>query len=110
PVRQVQRRIVRAGHPDRSAAVLPRLARPCLAASLAGAGNRVEAPELAAALRIIGGDKSADAVLAAADADNHLVLDDVRRQRDSMQCDDAVRTLREVRRTADGPRRRLAGC
>ena len=50
-------------------------------AGLAGTGDGVEPPLLLAGLRIVGGDEAADAVLAAGHADDHLVLDDERRQR-----------------------------
>ena len=84
--------IVRAGHPDRAAAVLPRLGSqyvvgvrrarlPGLMPGFARPGNRVEAPDLLSRARVVGGDEAANAVLAAADADDDLVLDDERRQR-----------------------------
>ena len=103
PIRQVELRIVGAGHPDRAAAVLPGVGiaealrvgfgqrLPRLVAGLAGRRNRVEAPCLLAGRRVVGGDEAADAVLAAADADDHLVLDDQRRVRDRI----AVRGLRD---------------
>ena len=92
PIREIQIGIVRAGQPDRSAAMLPglgiaiglRIGRarlPGLVAGLAGTGNGVEAPGLLAGLGVVGGDEAADAQLAAADADDDLVLDDERRQR-----------------------------
>ena len=73
--------VVRARDPDRSAAVLPVVAAPRFAAGLAGARNRVEAPNLLAGLHVVRGDEAADTVLAAARADDHQVLDDERRHR-----------------------------
>ncbi len=82
PVGQVERRIVGGRHPRRSAAGLPGVAAPGFVAGLAGSGNGVEAPHFLSRARIEGRDEAADAVLAAAEADEHLVLDDERRHRD----------------------------
>ena len=46
-----------------------------------GPGIGVEAPRALAGLRVVGVDEAANAVLAAGDADDHLVLDDQRRDR-----------------------------
>src|SRR6185436_2439208 len=51
--------VVGAGIPDADAAGLPRLAGPGLVAVLARSRNRVEAPRLLAALRVVGGDEAA---------------------------------------------------
>ena len=73
---EVRLGVVGAGVPDAGAAGLPRLARPGLVARLAGTGNRVEAPDLLAGLRVERRDVAADRAVAAAGADDHLVLDD----------------------------------
>ncbi len=54
PVHEIELRIVRAGSPRRSAAVLPRVAvlRPRLRSRLARRGNRVAPPQLLSGLRI----------------------------------------------------------
>src|SRR6185503_19236515 len=78
-IREVELRIVGARHPDAGAAALPRVAGPRVVAALAGPRNGVEAPRALPGLRVVGVDEAADAVLAAGDADNHLVLDDERR-------------------------------
>ena len=78
-------RIVRAGHPRRSAAGLPRrLVRvgPRLVTALAGPRDRVEAPGLGARRGVERGDEPADAVFAARRPDDDLVLDDERRERE----------------------------
>src|SRR5204862_752701 len=79
---EVLLRIVGAGHPDRSAAALPRVAagRPTAAADrIVGRRDRVEAPRPLAGLRVVGVDEAADPELGAGDPDNHLVLHDERR-------------------------------
>ena len=68
PVGQIQLRIVGAGNPDGSAAVLPGIARPCLMAGLARAGDRVEPPGFFAGRGIVGREKPANAELAAGHA------------------------------------------
>ena len=89
PIRQVQRGIVRAGHPDRTAAVLPRFRiaerrrrgrtrLPRITARFVRRGNRVEAPCFPAAPRVEGRNEPADPILAAADTDDDLVFDDQR--------------------------------
>ena len=50
-------------------------------ARLTGPGDRIEAPDLLAGFRVVGGDESPDAAVAAAGADDHLVLDHERRER-----------------------------
>ena len=82
PVGQVERRVVRRRQPHRSAAGLPRVAAPRLVAALARPRHRVEAPQLLAGGGIERGDEAANAVLAAADADEDLVLHRERRHRD----------------------------
>src|SRR5436190_22305206 len=79
PVEQLQRRIVRAGEPRRAAAVHPAVAGPRLAARLAGRRYRPEAPPRLAAPRVVRVEEAADARFAAADPDDHLVVDDERR-------------------------------
>ena len=105
PERQVRRRIVGRRHPQRSAAGLPRVAFPGFVAGLAGPGNRVEAPDFLSGARVECRDKTADAVFAAADADEHLVLDDERRHRDRVA---ELRIPDRRRSTADGPSSRRA--
>ena len=83
PEREIEIRIVRAGHPDRSAAVLPRLligAAPRAEAAVGRTGGRVEAPDLFARLHVVRVDEAADAVLRAGDADDHLVFHHERRR------------------------------
>ena len=79
PVGQVERRIVRSRGPHRPSTVLPRISRPGIVSCFAGFWNHVEAPDLFAGLRVIGRDETADAVLSARRADDHLVLHDQRR-------------------------------
>ncbi len=76
PVRQIEGRIVGAGHPDRAPARLPGVSLPRVVAGLAGSGNGVKAPDFLAGARIMRSHEAADAELAAADADENLVLDD----------------------------------
>ena len=80
PVGQIEIGIVGAGHPDRAAAGLPRIAGPRLVSALARTGNGVEAPGLLAGAGVERGDKPADAEFAADGADDDLVLDDQRSQ------------------------------
>src|SRR5581483_72080 len=82
PVQQLQLGIVRTGQPRRAAAVDPTVAGPRFAAWLSGRWDRPEAPQLFAGLRVIRVEEAADARFAAADADNHFVVDDERRGRD----------------------------
>src|SRR5205085_1356420 len=95
PVDQPQRRIVGAGQPRRAAAVHPAVAGPAFAARFAGRWYRPEAPRQFSGLRVVGVEEAADAGLAAADADDHLVVDDQRRGGDRV----AGRVLADV----DGP-------
>ena len=74
--------IVGPGHPDRSSAAQVRVTlRPGVAALFSRPGHGVEPPHLLAGLRVERFDETADAVLGAGDADDHLVLDDERRDR-----------------------------
>ena len=61
---------------------LRRARLPGLVAFLSRTWDRVEAPRLLAGVGVVGSDEAADAVLAAADADDHLVLHHERRVRD----------------------------
>ena len=70
PKADVQRGIVGAGNPDRPAAGLPRVGRPRLAARFARGGDRVTAPELAAAHGVQRRDEPPDAELATRSADH----------------------------------------
>src|SRR6185369_12017583 len=84
PVGEIELGIVGAGHPDRSAAVLPRPRigpAPRPVAGILGARGRVEPPDLLARLRIVGIDEAANAVLGAGDADDHFVFHHERRGR-----------------------------
>src|SRR5207237_3056150 len=92
PIREIELGIVRAGHPDRSAAMLPRFGvavglrlrrtgRPAFEASFTWTRNGVEPPRFLAGSRVVRGDEPANAVLTAADSDDDLVLDDERRER-----------------------------
>ena len=58
-------RIDRRMRPERSAAVRPRIAFPRVVPEFAGAGNRVEPPQLLAGLRVEGGELAAHAAFAA---------------------------------------------
>src|SRR5206468_10711950 len=93
PIGQIEGGIVRACDPDRSAAMLPglgiaerfgglRTRLPGFEPGLTRSRNRIEAPDLAASSRVIRSHEPANAELAAADADNHLVLDRERRERE----------------------------
>src|SRR5438552_3186624 len=103
PVEQLQRGIVRAGQPRRAAAVHPAVAGPRLAAGFAGRWHREEAPDLLAGLRIVRVEESANARLAAADADDHLAVDDERRGGDRV----ARRILADVDRPSLDARLRV---
>src|SRR5882724_3794612 len=54
---------------------------PCFRSGFSGGGDRLETPDLLARLLIEGGEKSADAAIAAADTRNHKVPCDQRRRR-----------------------------
>ena len=72
---QVLLRIVRAGHPDRSAATQVRIpSRPCVATRIVRAGDGVEPPRALAGLRIVRVDEPANAVLGTCNPDDDLVL------------------------------------
>src|SRR5204862_7286907 len=75
PVERVELWIVRAGHPRRRAAALPRVVFPRLVPPFPLAGNGVEPPRAPAGFRIVSVDETADAVLAPRHADDHLVFD-----------------------------------
>src|SRR6185503_4589763 len=70
PEREVRLGIVRGGVPDRGATRAPRVAGPRVVAGLAGARDRVEAPDFLAGLRIERRDVSANSHVAAARADD----------------------------------------
>ncbi len=89
---EVRLGIVGARVPHADAAGLPRVARPGLVARLAGSGNRVEAPDFLAGLRIERRDVAADRAVAAAGADDHLVLHDRRVVRDRVAAPSASAT------------------
>ena len=82
PIGEVERRIVVTGHPDRSTAGAPRLARPCRASGLARGWNRVPFPDLVAGPRIERRYEPADAVFATGSADDDLAVHRQRRQGD----------------------------
>src|SRR6185503_20259068 len=82
PEREVRLGIVRGGVPDRGAARAPRVAGPRVVAGLAGARDRVEAPNFLARLRVERRDVAADSHVAAARAYDDFVLEDVGRHRD----------------------------
>src|SRR5262249_54464069 len=97
-VHQVQLGIVRIPAPGGAAADLPLLALPGVGAGVRADGlaevggllridqrvparaHRIAAPDLLAVLDVIGGHRAANAELAARDADDHLVLEHVRRR------------------------------
>ena len=79
PVGEVRLGIVRTGHPDRRAAVHPRVAAPRFVARLAWPGHGVEAPHFFAGLHVPRGDEAADAELTAGGSGDHFVLHDERR-------------------------------
>ena len=80
-VGEVQLGIVRRGDPDARSAARPRITRPRVVARLARPRNREEPPGALAGIRVVGVDEAAASVLAAGRADDHLVLDDQRRDR-----------------------------
>lgn len=75
PIDEIQVGIVRARHPRRTPARLPRFAGPGFVTGLARAGDRQKAPGARARLRVVGVDKTADAGLAAAGPDQDLIAD-----------------------------------
>ena len=79
PERQVRCRIVGAGHPDRRAAVLPRVARPRIVAGLAGLRDGIEFPDLLSGADVERGDPAIDAVFVRRRPEDDFVLDDERR-------------------------------
>ena len=81
PIDRVQLRVVRAGDPGRSAAELPGVALPGVAAGLIGGGNRVGAPQMLARLGIPAVDEAAGAELRAGDAGQDDAVGDERRHR-----------------------------
>src|SRR5262249_25848965 len=76
PIDEVQLRVIRPGDPCGRAAGLPAIAAPRFIARLARCGNRIEAPRALARLRIVGVDETANAELAARDADNDFIFYD----------------------------------
>src|SRR6185436_17685487 len=66
---QAELRIDRGLRPDRTAAVRPRVALPCLVTLLARTGHRPELPHLLAGLRVVGPELTAAALIATGDAD-----------------------------------------
>ncbi len=82
PIGQVEFGVVGSGDPDGRAAVTPGVAGgPGIVARFAGPGNGVEAPDLLSRLRVVSGHETADPVLAARYAHDHLVLYHERRER-----------------------------
>src|SRR6516164_6591503 len=75
PVNKVEIGIVACWRPDRTSAVLPRIAAPGRMAGFAWFGDDVEAPFLIAVLCIECGDITADAVLASGRTKNDFVFD-----------------------------------
>ena len=67
PVGEIEIGIVGARDPDGGAAGLPGIAGPGFVAGFARAGDGVEAPGFLAGRGVVGGDETADAVLAAGD-------------------------------------------
>src|SRR4029079_4142593 len=77
PIKGVGLGIVTSGEPGRPAARFPAvILGPCLAARLAGCGNRIGLPFERAGLGVERLEVAAHPVLAARDADDHMVLDD----------------------------------
>ena len=80
PICQVELGIVRAGHPNRAAAVLPRLAGPGLGDRIVGGHRRrVKAPDFFPGLDVVGADPAVGALLVGGRSENDLVLDHQRR-------------------------------
>ena len=82
PVDLIQRGVVGRGHPYRRAARAPRLAGPGLAARLAGCGDGVGLPDLAAGVGIERNDETTNAEPPARHPDHDLPVDGERRHRD----------------------------
>src|SRR5262245_29678712 len=82
PHREVRFGVVGTGDPDGGSAMEVRvvgfavLAEPGVVPGLAGSGNRVEPPDLLTGVHVVGREEAADAVFAAGDAGDHLILDD----------------------------------
>ena len=83
PDRQLGRWIIRAGYPEGAAPMLPGIgvAFPGLTAGLARCGNRISPPEPLAGIRVQRVDMGAGALVAAAAADDELVVDQKRSRR-----------------------------
>ena len=73
PVHEIELRIVSAGHPAGAAAMLGLFALPGFGARFAGIRHRPEAPHFLAGRRVIGGDESAHAFVAAGGAGDHQI-------------------------------------
>src|SRR5205814_4176325 len=83
---EIERRVVTAGHPDRSATAGRDLGiGPRLAARLAGQWNCIETPQALSAIRIVGIDVAAAREVSPGHADNHFIFDDERRCRDGIR-------------------------
>ena len=81
PVDQIQLGVVGAGHPGGRPAPAPRIARPCPAVGVVGAGGRVETPLALARVDVVGVHEPAYPVLATRNAAEDLVADNQRRRR-----------------------------
>ena len=93
PIDRVQLRIIRAGDPGRSAAQLPGVALPGIAAGLIGTGDRIGAPQMLAGRRIPSVDETAGTELGAGDAGQDDAVRDQRRHRHRIALLDVGRLL-----------------
>ncbi len=93
PVNKIQFRVVAAGQPCVAAAGLPRVSGPCFASRLARLWDRVPSPQPLAGFRIIGIQKTVQAMIAGRDAHDDLAFDRERRDRAPV----AVACFRELR-------------
>ena len=93
PIDRVQLRIVGAGDPGRSAAELPGVALPGVAAGLFGTGDRMGPPQMLAGRRIPSIDEAAGAEFGAGDAGQHHAVGDQRRHRHRVAFLDVGRLL-----------------
>src|SRR5678815_3909401 len=76
PVHQIEIRIVGSGCPNRTAASLPGVTAPCLAAGLTGRRNRVKAPELLSIRSAVRRDETSNTVFSACRAHDNFVFHD----------------------------------
>ena len=82
PVDEIELGIEASGDPRGAAAGFPRIVLPGVVTELARSGNGVETPAQLTGLRIVRGQETADAELAAGDADEHRIAHDQRRAGD----------------------------